>query len=153
MRWLRAVGRWASDWRTGAVLLGSLVVGAVIALIIVSGVNTHDALEARNRTAEAATRRIDKLSKEIDKLTDELVATTASNGQRIGELTAQIAALQEQVRELGGRPVVPATTTTVAQRAPTSTTTTRPPQTTPTTSTTTTSPPRRCVIGVVCLER
>jgi len=149
---LRAFGRWITDWRTGAVLLASLLAGAVIALVIVSGVQSHDALEARNRTAAAASRRIDLLNDQIEQLN----AKATVNGERIGELIAQIGALQEQVRQMGGQPIVAVTTTTTptGARPSSSTTTTTPrPPVAPAPTTTTTTPPRPCTaqIAGVCI--
>lgn len=151
---LRAVGRWLADWRTGAVLLASLITGAVIALVIVSGVNAHDALEARQQTALAATRRIDKLNDEIAELNQH----ASDNGKRIGELTAQITALQEQIRRMGGQPIVTATTSTTARRQASGGTTTTSPRSSPaptspppTTTTTTTVPPCRNSVLGICL--
>jgi hypothetical protein len=156
---LRSFVRWLSDWRTGAVLLGSLIAGAVIALVIVSGVQSHDALEARNRTAAAASRRIDLLQAELRELRTQLVAAAETNGARIGELLEQVAVLQEQVRQLGGDPVVVVTTTTTTSPRRSNTTTTTTPRrqpdppspTTSTTTTTTTQPDRGTCLGPICL--
>jgi hypothetical protein len=140
------LGDWVFDWRTGLTLLASLVVALVLAVVITGARTTNDALEARNRTASAATRRIDMLNEKIDRLGAELAVANENavdNGNRIGQLDAQIGALQEQVRALGGRPVVPTTTTTT--RPPSTTTTTRP-------TTTTTTTPQRCVL-VLCVAR
>jgi uncharacterized membrane protein len=144
--------RWVSDWRTGAVFLGSLLVGAVIALVIISGVTAQDALEAREQTAKTASRRINQLLDELRQLSNDQAAAAEANGQRIGELTAQIGALQEQVGDLGGRPVVPvtSTTTTTSTARPPSTTTTTQPR--PTTTTSTTTPSRRCLVRAVCVD-
>ena len=142
--------RWVSDWRNGAVVAASAFVALVAFVTIDASVARNDALEARNRTAAAATRRIDLLNDRIEALGDQLAASAYSNGERIGALALQVAALQEQVRQLGGEPVIvnhPSTTTTAA---PQTTTTTRPrgrPSTT-----TTTRPCRAPEVAGICIE-
>lgn len=140
---------WLLDWRTGAVLLGSLVAGAVIATVLVSGVNSNNALQARKQTARAASRRIDLLQQRIT----ELQTLASLNGVLLGSANTKIDALAEQVRQMGGRPVVapPTVPATVpaprrapsVARPPTTTTTTTTPQTT------TTTMPKRC-LPVLC---
>lgn len=126
-----------------AVVVLALAVG-LFALLAFTAMNNQR--EAR----EAASRRIDLLNVEIRHLGDELTAEARNNSRRIGELTEQVAALQEQVRQLGGEPVVvitrsepgaTTTTTTTSPPPPSTTTTTRPPDDVPPT----------CFLRVVCL--
>lgn len=147
----RAVVGWLANWRNGATVVASVLVALVGFVVIDASIARNGALDARNRTASAATRRIDLLNERIEELGEDLVASANANGVRIGELSAQIAALQEQVRQLGGEPVVvrPTTTTTAgASPPPSTTTTTRPP-----TTTTTTAPPNDggICIGSLCI--
>lgn len=102
------------------------------------------AIASEREGRSAAVRRIDMLNDRIDELGDELVAESRSNGQQIGELTAQIDALSEQVRQLGGEPVIVVTTDDGSRGggARSTTTTSAPPASTTTTSTT--SPPEPC---------
>lgn len=153
IRPFRTFGRWMFDYRTGAMVAASLLAAAVIGMVILSGLATRDALHARQATAEAATRRIDRLQDEIHDLGEQLTADARANGHRIGELTDQIAVLQEQVRQLGGTPIVVqaprSSRSTPPTTAPRPTTTTAPkPQPAPTTTTT---PPRRGCVLVVCI--
>jgi hypothetical protein len=145
--WVPHPLRWLSNWRNGATLVASLLVALVAFVVIDASQARQDALDARNRTAATATRRIDKLNDRIEALGTMLFEQADANGQRIGELTTQISALQEQVRQLGGKPVVvvngTGTTSTTSMSSTTTTTTRRPP-------TPTTSPPRRCPF-IVCL--
>lgn len=138
---------WASirtlvDWRTGAMVLATVVVALVIAVVITGAQTTRAALDTRNQTALAATRRIDLLNERINELGSQLVAQAESNGERLGQLSEQVAALQEQVRQLGGEPVI------VAAPYASSTSTTAAASST-TTSTTAASPPPES--GGVCL--
>lgn len=137
---------WLSDWRNGATVLASVLVALVAYVTIDASIARNQAVDSKNQSTIAATRRIDKLNDRIRDLGEELVRAANKNGQRIGELTSQITALEEQVRQLGGRPVVVTPTTT--------TSTTGPPRTSPPTSTSTTSTttPRRCAAGIVCLN-
>ena len=150
MRWLRAPVRWVLDWRTG-------VTFAITALVVLLAFVVFDASDARNRALDtaldqrqAATRRIDMLLDEVANLRVDAEA----NGHRIGQLLDQVSVLQEQVRQLGGRPVVVQTTSTTSRRSSTqprrstTTTTTQPRRDPPTT--TTTQPDRTC-IGPLCL--
>lgn len=147
MRPLRAFLGWFADWRNGATVVASVGVAVVAFVLIDASMARNDALEARNRTAAAATRRIDILNDRIEELGADLVESAASNGLRLGVLSEQVAALQEQVRQLGGEPVIvnpPSTTTTTR---PGTTTTSSPPSTT----TTTTPPPEEPPAGGLCL--
>ena len=129
------------DWRTGAVVVASLFVALIMAVVITGSRNTHDALEARNKTAAAASRRIDLLNVRIENLSTQVQDGSA----RVAELSAQVAALQAQLEQQGATPVVARTTTTTRPRStPSTTSTTRPPST----STSTTSTTRPCVLSL-----
>lgn len=144
----RAVGRWAADWRTGAAVAATAFVALLIVVVVSSTQTTQDALEARQATATAATRRIDRLNDRIEELGLELSGAAYSNGAQIGALRSDITSLQEQVRQLGGDPVVPSTTTTTRPSSTSSTTsTTRPPSTTTTTRPCTVNVAGRCIGG------
>lgn len=138
-RALVAVARFLLDWRTGLTIAASLFVAILLVVVVLGARIATDALDARDSTATAATRRIDKLNDRIEELGTQLTLQAAINGQRLGELSEQVAALQEQVRQLGGEPVV-----VVDPRQPdrtTTTTTTAPPTTSSTTTTTAPPPP------------
>lgn len=90
------------DYRTFAVAAGFLALLLVGYLVMASVQQAHDATEAQNRSRTAATRRIDILNNRIEKLQAQIVQ---GQGDR-SELAAKLAALEEQVRQLGGRPVV-----------------------------------------------
>jgi type II secretory pathway pseudopilin PulG len=137
--------RWVADWRTGAVACASALV-LLLAYVVVDGKLARDrALDVAVATAEqaqdareAATRRIDLLLERIDALEQQ----GRDNGALIGDLRTQVAALQEQVRQLGGQPVItssPPTTSPLAGPGPGPGRPTPSPSTT--TTTTTTAPP------------
>lgn len=143
----RSFGRWLTNWRNPATLVAAVFV-TILAITVMDSISTRDrAFDAQQRTVQqaldarqAATRRIDALTGEINRLQQ----SAEENGQRIAELVAQVAALQEQIRRMGGQPIVvepaparPSTTTTTTVRpvAP------QPPPTSPTTTTTTTMAP------------
>jgi hypothetical protein len=136
---IRHAGRWLSNWRNGATVLASVVIALVAFVVIDASQARQEALDARNRTATAATRRIDKLNDKIGE----------TDSRQIGETNAKLAALEEQIRQLGGKPVVVSIGSTQAgSTPPPSTTSTTSPR--PTTTTTTTPPQPRCVL-VICV--
>lgn len=147
-----AVARFFLDWRTGLTLAASLFVAILLVVVVLGARIAIDALEARDNTASSATRRIDQLNDRIEELGSQLTLQASVNGVRLGELSEQVAALQEQVRQLGGEPVV---VDDPRQQVTTSTTTAAPPP--PPTTTTTAPPPEddcrvvevlgRCLIG------
>lgn len=145
----QALGRWAADWRTGAAVAATAFVALLIVVVVSSTLTTQDALDARQATAAAASRRIDRLNARIEELGDEISTAAFTNGVRIGELADQVAALQEQVRQMGGEPVViveprrsDSTTTSTS-----TTSTTRPSSTTTTTRPCTLNVAGRCIGG------
>lgn len=131
---MRRAGRWLFNWRNGATVVVSLVV-ALVAFVVIDASRARDAaIDARNQTAAAATRRVDLLNDRIEELGGQLALSSESNGARLGALAEQVAALQEQVRQLGGDPVIvvrpapppspPTTSTTTSTTSPPTTTTT-----------------------------
>lgn len=166
---MRKLGRWVTDYRNGLTFIGVVLV-LVLGAAFIHGVQAGDRAQRNERAAvrtsetiaNNARRRVDLLTGQIA----DLERQAEANGSRMGELLANIDALAEQVRQLGGRPVVtaqppststtastvppspasPPTTTAPRPSAPTTTSTTAP--TTPTTTCTTTPvvsicPPRR----------
>lgn len=136
-----------------AVVIGSLSVAvavlATLALVayVTSAKQASQALDTQQDTAAAARARIDQLQARIN----ELEATGRGNSAEIGELRTQVAALAEQIRQAGGKPVVTPTTQPAAAPPASTTTTTAPARPGPTT-TTTAIPPQPCptlpVLGV-----
>lgn len=112
-----------------AVIVLFLACAAFVVIALVAMTNQREA-------REAASRRIDILNQQIDELGKELTAEARTNGARIGELTEQVSVLQEQVRQLGGEPVVVNVAEPRSSPTPATTTTT-----TPSPTTTTTTPP------------
>lgn len=99
---MRRVLRWATDWRNGATVLCSVLV-ALLVLSYVDGVHARDdAFEQLSLSRSAASRRIDKLTERIG----DLELRGEANGALIGSLRSQVEALVEQVRQMGGDPVV-----------------------------------------------
>lgn len=130
MRRVRRVFGWLADYRNGAVVVASVVV-ALVAYVVIDASQarrealdaSESALEARSATAAGATRRIDLLQARIA----DLEESGQDNSEEIGALKAEVSALQRQIEQEGGSPVVPRTTTTTAPSAPPSTTTTTAP--------------------------
>lgn len=136
----RAVWRWFADWRNGATIAASIVAVIVLVIVVDAVRARHEALSALRVTAEqavdarrAATRRIDLLSERIV----ELERSTSDAGAEVSRLRAEVAALQQQLRQLGAEPVVAeraGPTTTLPRRGQEGT---PPPTTTPAPTTTT----------------
>lgn len=106
--------RWLADRRNLATVAATLVAGVLMALLVVTVIGAlrarGDAVEALEDTVaaqldvrRAATRRIDLLQERIGELTDTLERQVSG----VGEMQAQIEALQEQIEQMGGQPVVP----------------------------------------------
>lgn len=100
-RHLARLGRFVTDWRNGATLLASVLVALLVFLVIDAQQARNDSAEAQKRTSAAATRRIDLLTKTQQGLVGQIarLVETAAKQQ------AAIAALEEQVRQMGGEPV------------------------------------------------
>lgn len=154
----RSVG-WLFDYRNGLTMVASVLVG-LLAIAFIDGIDTRTkalealrAQETQQTSARKATiARIDSLEDEIGGLRGQLVAA----GQRQGELLAGIAALSEQVRRLGGRPIVAArpdgsttTPTTTTTAVPPATPTPTRPSPPPSSSPSTTRPPSCPTLPVV----
>ena len=136
----RRVGYWL------LVLCACALTALLFVTVINAMVRADRAERSRDTTASSASRRIDLLNQRIVQLQDQAVA----NGRDLGALTTQVVALAEQIRQLGGRPIVdpPAARTTpttarpgTSTTPPSSTTTTTPPPSTTTTTTTPREPP------------
>lgn len=130
----RLVG-WFADWRNGLMMVGTIVAAALLSLlvvVVVDSINARksalEALESVNEratdTRRAATRRIDQQQARINQLEGEVQAY----GRTIGELGSTVTALTEQVRQMGGRPIVVSSSSPTAVAPPpgTSPTTTAP---------------------------
>lgn len=116
-------------------LLLALATAGIVALAIVGFVTkTQDADEAlrqRQDTANKAFARVNELLVKIDGLDAEIAGLQGSavlNAGRIAELQTDVTALVEQVRRMGGQPIVAssqnrpgtaATTTTTVPPSPT----------------------------------
>jgi hydroxymethylpyrimidine/phosphomethylpyrimidine kinase len=131
--------------RRAARLVGAalvvLAIWAVAATVVAALV-----IQNQQGSREAASRRISMLQEEIKRLGDEV----ADGNRKVGELTSQVEVLSQQVRDLGGTPIVvqpSASSSSSTSQQPTTTTAPRSPS--PTT-TTTTPQERRCVV-VVCV--
>jgi hypothetical protein len=118
------------DYRTFIVAGAFVTLGIVGYLIFAALQQAHDATEAQNRSRMAASRRIDLLNAQIEALQHEI----AAGAEQRGDLAAKLAALAEQVRQLGGKPVVIITPTFRRTSSPTSTRPTSQPTPSPTSS-------------------
>lgn len=143
----------AKERRVATIAWAVIIVLAALAVVGV-GFGVTSLLAARESNDQLSDRdaQITKLNDRLATVTSELSALKAqatASAALIGELRQQIAALSEQVRELGGDPVIvvqPPSSTTTAPPSTTTTTTTRPPSTT-----TTTRPCRTPAIAGLCI--
>lgn len=114
---LRGAGNFAADWKNGATLLASVLV-ALLAVTVIDGIRARgDVLEQARQDAataqatanqarsaqQAATRRIDRLTTGQQQL-----------GRQVAFLLEENSALRQQVRDMGGAPIVitPSSSTT-----------------------------------------
>ena len=145
-RRLAAVWAWASNWRNGAVLAGSLL-ATVMLLVVIDAVQARgDAFDALDAEIERARESRVLTAEQVDRLSDRvdaLVEAERSSAAEIADLRRQIDVLQRQIEQSGGQPVVPRSTTTTTQQRPAGGkgTTTTTSQQRPPPSTTTTAPP------------
>lgn len=121
--------RWLRDWHTGAALAAAVLVGLLAVLVITSISDREHALEVARRATvnEQAERavlnhRIDQLLTQVSDLQDD----AHGNAEQLIVLRREVALLQQQVRDLGGQPVVTGNATDGT------TATTRQPQASPT---------------------
>lgn len=137
------------DWHNGATLVIAFMAASLLIFAITFARDRANAIESSRqalKVAENKDARIDKLNAQIRRLVDEQQALVTANAEANAQsradrarMEAEILALQEQIRQLGGKPVVPVSTTTTTRPTSTTTgpaqttTTTRPPTTTTTT--------------------
>lgn len=98
----RSISAFVLDWRNVATFLASVLTGLLVFLVIDSSQARNAAQDAASQRAAAATRRIDKLNVEIRELQEQI----AQGRDERGQLNAAVDALTEQVRQMGGRPVL-----------------------------------------------
>lgn len=142
---MRRVARWATDWRNGATLVAAIL----SALLVLSYL---DARADRQSALDELAKRADQIEVLTDRIA-ELEATASENGAVIESFRRQIEILSEQVRQLGGDPVV-VVDRQEPSRPSTSTTSTTAPSRPPPSTTTTTAPPDdppRCRIPIPLL--
>jgi cell division protein FtsB len=138
-RRLRAVVRWVLDWHTGVAVAASVLVALLAVAVVVTAQSNRDALAvARAKEAE-----ISVLNKRITVLEDQV----RDGNAHITELLTEVAALQEQVRQLGGQPVVVNVSTPSSSTKPSSSTPSTTTTTVVTTTTSTTVPCRLTAAG------
>lgn len=101
-RRLRAVFTWQVAGPIIAYVLAALLTVSVVEAFV----GQHDALTARAQTAAAASRRIDLLQAQINGLQRVLRHRTASDARERGRLEVAVRALAQQIRQMGGTPVV-----------------------------------------------
>jgi hypothetical protein len=97
----RGVKAWL-DYRTFAMGGFFVITLLVFYSVVSSNHRAAEALRAQAESRQAASRRIDLLTGEIRRLTSE----SKTRGEQVAELQAQVEALIEQVRQMGGNPVV-----------------------------------------------
>lgn len=101
--------RWIRDWRTIAALVSAVLVGLLAVLVITSISDRENALEvAKRTTANEQAERI-ALDHRIDQLLAQvggLQSDAQGNAQQLIVLRREVALLQQQVRDLGGQPVI-----------------------------------------------
>lgn len=139
--------RWLTDWRSLATIVAAVLVGLLAVLVVTSIADRQQAIHAlQGATASerearaAAVHRIDQLLVRID----DLEVDAQANGQALAVLRRELGLLQQQVRDLGGQPVVSGGTgeSSPQARPPTSARPTPRPTPTP-------SPSRTCLL-ILC---
>ena len=103
----------SGDWAVVVCVALAAVLVAIVGFVIFDSARARqdDVRRSENQAAQAidsraaASRRIDVMQQRIGDLTEQI----AAGRYRQGELEEQVAVLAEQVRRLGGRPVVAAT--------------------------------------------
>jgi hypothetical protein len=101
--------RWLRDWRTLTALSGAVLVALLAVLVVTSITDRERALQvAKAATSNAQderailNRRVDQLLAQIS----QLQADSQANGEQLAVLRREVVLLQQQVRDLGGQPVV-----------------------------------------------
>ena len=151
------MGRWATDWHNGAIILASVMV-ALISFVIIDGALARRearqvSLEAIKAAQAEVARGLDarqassaRISQLQDRITD-LTGSVQEANRLAGESAAREEALAQQIRNLGARPVViprhlPPVVVTMPPARPEVPPPTSAPSSTTSTTTTTTTPVR-----------
>ena len=147
--------RWLRDWRTITALSGAVLVALLAVLVVTSITDRERALQVAkaatlNEQTERAVlnRRVDQLLAQIS----QLQADSQANGQQLAVLRREVVLLQQQVRDLGGQPVVVADGGTSPTPAASRSSPRPTPHPTPTHTPHPTPMPSRTCIGVICLK-
>lgn len=101
--------QWITDWRSITAVIAAILVGLLAVLVITSITDRENALQVAKRATanEQAERTI--LNRRVDQLLaqiDQLESTSQVNAAQLAVLRREIALLQQQIRDLGGQPVV-----------------------------------------------
>lgn len=115
MRRLKALFSWPVATPILAYIASALIVVSVVGAFVAA----HDATDARNRTAAAASRRIDQLQGQIERLQTRLRNTSTRDARERGRLEDAIQALAEQIRQSGGTPVTTGESESANSNSPT----------------------------------
>lgn len=88
---IRNLGRWVTDWRTGATLIASILV-ALLAVIVIDSIQSRRAADDRtDRTIselEVTVRELQRRGERIDALAAQLEETSAGRAQLAEEVRA-----------------------------------------------------------------
>lgn len=149
-----ALSRWLRDWRTIAAVTAAVLVGLLAVLVVTSIADREQTLHAlQGATASerearaAAVHRIDQLLAKIS----DLEVDAQSNAQQLAVLRREVTLLQQQVRELGGQPVITASASSDGSPRPQSSASARPTPSATHSPTPRPSPsPSRVCILIIC---
>lgn len=141
-RWERAFG-----WLLASVGVLAFA-GIVVVLVVVGQQNSQTAHQAELNQADTSARSYARITS-LTRTADNNAAQLASDSRQIGELLADVAALEAQVRQLGASPVVTPPSSTSTKSGARSTASSSSATTTTSTSTTTTTVPPECERAVV----
>lgn len=101
--------RWIRDWRTIAALASAILV-ALLAVLVVTSINDREnALQVAKRASANQQSERAVLNQRIDLLlaqVDTLEMDAQGNAAQLAVLRHEVALLQQQVRDLGGQPIV-----------------------------------------------
>ena len=101
--------QWLTDWRSVLMIVVAVLVGLLVVLVVTSITDRENALQVAKRATanEQAERtvlnhRVDQLLAQIDLLETDAQGDSA----QLAVLRREVELLQQQVRDMGGQPVV-----------------------------------------------
>lgn len=97
--------RGLATWQVAGPIVAYALTAMFVATVVQAFVARQQAYDSQQASRAAAVRRIDLLQHQINDLQDRLRHVKTTDARQRGRMQDAIAALAEQIRQLGGQPV------------------------------------------------